>query len=77
MEAHLGTYASTPAKQEDLAECIAGAVGAEAGWDVYAMADYTWGLETDSLHGTGDHRYEVLLDGADYGHEYCEATYLS
>lgn len=74
-----GTYAPTEMGREQYADCIEGAVGAEAGWDTEALAENNYAFGDvegeDPSHGTPQQRYDATLDGAEHGYEYCEAKY--
>jgi hypothetical protein len=71
-EEHYDPHYPVGKKSELYADCMAGAIGAAAGWDVHAMKVYTYGLEADELHGDGEDRYNAMTAGETGGPRSCD-----
>jgi hypothetical protein len=74
-EEHDDPYYPVGKKSELYADCMAGAIGVAAGWDVDAMKVYTYGLEADKIHGDGDDRYKAMTTGENGGYIACERNH--
>ena len=71
-EEHYDRYYPVGRSSELYADCMAGAIGAAAGWDTDAMIDYArYNLGEDDIHGDGEDRYDAMTTGVTGGHEAC------